>query len=166
MNEKQFVETYCYKCGTQRCEGIGTEWFEGCPKRWNLDGWGDPAAEIEKLQKQVLNLSMKIVRLNDTKEQETELHGEWINIDRTEMYTEAECSECRYKIISGRRGINALYCPHCGAKMDGKKPEENKVVDKSRCHKCVNEMHCPKYKDKEGKCLDYRRDAPDGGYYR
>ena len=30
MTEKQFVETYCHNCGTQRCEGIGTEWFDGC----------------------------------------------------------------------------------------------------------------------------------------
>ena len=30
MNDKEFIEKYCHNCGTQRCEGIGTEWFEGC----------------------------------------------------------------------------------------------------------------------------------------
>ena len=38
-------------------------------------------------------------------------------------------------------------------------------VNKSRCHKCVYEMTCLRNKDIEGKCPDYKRDAPDGGYY-
>lgn len=38
-------------------------------------------------------------------------------------------------------------------------------ADKSRCHKCVNEYRCSKTMDKEGECPDYKRDAPDGGYY-
>lgn len=29
-NEKEFVEHFCHNCGSQRCEGIGTVWFEGC----------------------------------------------------------------------------------------------------------------------------------------
>lgn len=37
--------------------------------------------------------------------------------------------------------------------------------DKSRCDKCVYEMTCYRNKDKDGKCPDYKRDAPDGGYY-
>ena len=28
--EKEFIEKYCHNCGSQRCEGIGTAWFEGC----------------------------------------------------------------------------------------------------------------------------------------
>ena len=27
---KEFTEHYCHNCGSQRCEGIGTEWFGGC----------------------------------------------------------------------------------------------------------------------------------------
>jgi hypothetical protein len=27
---KKFTQYYCYNCGSQRCEGVGTEWFEGC----------------------------------------------------------------------------------------------------------------------------------------
>ena len=30
VSPEQFVETYCHNCGSQRCEGIGTDWFEGC----------------------------------------------------------------------------------------------------------------------------------------
>lgn len=30
MNDKEFIEKYCHNCGTQRYEGIGTEWFDGC----------------------------------------------------------------------------------------------------------------------------------------
>ena len=28
---KEFVKKYCQWCGTQRCEGPGTEWANGCP---------------------------------------------------------------------------------------------------------------------------------------
>ena len=28
--EKQFVDRYCSKCGSQRCEGIKSDFFEGC----------------------------------------------------------------------------------------------------------------------------------------
>ena len=36
---------------------------------------------------------------------------------------------------------------------------------KSRCHKCVYELQCSRDKDNERNCPDYKRDAPDGGYY-
>lgn len=36
---------------------------------------------------------------------------------------------------------------------------------KPRCSKCVYELYCSKDKDNERKCPDYKRDAPDGGYY-
>ena len=29
-NEKEFIEHFCHNCGSQRCEGVGTEWFDGC----------------------------------------------------------------------------------------------------------------------------------------
>ena len=60
MNDKQFMETYCSACGTQRCEGIHSEWFEGCKYRWNHDKY-DAAAEIERLNKKIMNLAREIV---------------------------------------------------------------------------------------------------------
>lgn len=36
MNEKEFREKYCNMCGSQRCEGIHTEWFEGCKHKQEL----------------------------------------------------------------------------------------------------------------------------------
>lgn len=68
MNKKQFIETYCHNCGTQRCEGIDTEWFEGCPKRWNLDNYGDAAAEIEKLNNKIMDLANELIKSNATTE--------------------------------------------------------------------------------------------------
>ena len=93
MTEKQFIMTYCYNCGTQRCEGIGTEWFEGCPKRWNLDGYGDAAAEIERLNKKIIELGTKILKLTR--------HGEWIYWDglrgnHDQRIEDATCSKCGY----------------------------------------------------------------------
>lgn len=32
----EFMEKYCNDCGSQRCEGIGTMWFAGCPHRDEL----------------------------------------------------------------------------------------------------------------------------------
>ena len=66
MTEKKFIETYCHKCGTQRCEGTGTEWFEGCPYRWNLDGYGDAAKKIQELEKKIEQLGMKLVHLQNS----------------------------------------------------------------------------------------------------
>ena len=37
---------------------------------------------------------------------------------------------------------------------------------KPRCHKCIHEFQCSKDKDNDRNCPDYKRDAPDGGYYR
>lgn len=36
LNEEDFVNTYCNNCGSQRCEGIGTPWFEGCKHKQKL----------------------------------------------------------------------------------------------------------------------------------
>lgn len=41
----------------------------------------------------------------------------------------------------------------------------NYGTQKPRCNKCIHELNCSKDKDNERKCPDYKRDAPDGGYY-
>ena len=30
LTEEQFYNTHCKMCGSQRCEGVGTEWFDAC----------------------------------------------------------------------------------------------------------------------------------------
>jgi hypothetical protein len=35
-NEKEFIKHFCNHCGTQRCEGIHSEWFKGCVFKDNL----------------------------------------------------------------------------------------------------------------------------------
>ena len=37
LTEKEFVKLHCSKCGSQRCEGIGTEWFDGCRFKEHLN---------------------------------------------------------------------------------------------------------------------------------
>ena len=167
MNEKQFIEKYCHNCGTQRCEGIGTEWFERCSKRWNLDGYGDPAAEIKKLNDKIMELGNKILELRK--------HGEWRILDSTEYGVKAECTNCGYSTIFRRVDVGR-FCPDCGAEMDGKDIESKYLKDNltsamggpsnlSRCRKCVYETMCSHSKDYMGTCPDYVRDAPDGGFY-
>lgn len=35
-NPEEFAQHYCHNCGSQRCEGVGTEWFEGCQYKEHL----------------------------------------------------------------------------------------------------------------------------------
>lgn len=69
MDDKTFEQTYCFKCGTQRCEGIGTEWFKGCKYRWNHDSY-DAATEIEKLNKQIMNMAADLKETNRSRNME------------------------------------------------------------------------------------------------
>lgn len=36
LTEEQFYKKHCQMCGSQRCEGIGTDWFEGCTYKEEL----------------------------------------------------------------------------------------------------------------------------------
>ena len=60
MNDEKFIETYCHNCGSQRCEGIGTEWFEGCKYKWDHDSY-DSAAEIECLNGKIMLMAKEIL---------------------------------------------------------------------------------------------------------
>lgn len=117
MTEKQFITTYCHNCGTQRCEGIGTEWFEGCPKRWNLDGYGDAAAEIEQLNKKVMELASKLTlgKIGTLKATTA-----WVHNIRLEC---VECTHCGYRwVMETDYDLEFYqeqwsYCPFCGATL-------------------------------------------------
>lgn len=37
-DKQEFISKYCRNCGSQRCEGIDTEWFEGCGYKEHLNG--------------------------------------------------------------------------------------------------------------------------------
>lgn len=37
LSQEEFYEQYCCNCGSQRCEGIGTEWFDGCQFKDHLN---------------------------------------------------------------------------------------------------------------------------------
>jgi len=41
LTEEEFLKKFCYKCGSQRCEGIGTDWFDGCQYKDFLKKEGD-----------------------------------------------------------------------------------------------------------------------------
>ena len=48
LSKAEFVETYCLNCGSQRGEGIGTDWFEGCQHKNEL-------AETEETQNESMD---------------------------------------------------------------------------------------------------------------
>lgn len=114
MNEQQFIETYCHGCGTQRCEGPGTEWFEGCQKRWNLEGM-DPASEIERLNTKIMELSVKLVKSKPM------VRGEWL-VTEYPTHIDVECSACKTSFYIHKRGQYRIdrseFCPECGANME------------------------------------------------
>ena len=123
MDKQQFVETYCTNCGTQRCEGIDSEWFDGCQYKWNLDGL-DPATKIMELEKQVLDLASKLASANKT-------HSFW-EVQRTSQIIHIKCKCCNYtkrfdrldSITEENVAIvdpflqEYMHCPNCGSVMD------------------------------------------------
>ena len=61
--------------------------------------------------------------VNTCPTQDPTQHGRWIQSSGTE-YLEVSCSECGYKVNYFWSGWqDALYCPKCGARMDGDKNE-------------------------------------------
>ena len=148
MNEKQFIETYCHKCGTQRCEGIGTEWFEGCPKRWNLDGQ-DPATEIQRLNDKIYELGTKILNTQKDFIDGLSKLDPYI-VDGTVMF---------------ELGSYIEFLKQMGAQTGDALNKHYQIGTKSRCHKCIHELVCAKNSDNEGKCKSYKRDPKDGGFY-
>ena len=107
-------------------------------------------------------------------------HGEWIITDHTEYCVEVKCSVCGAEGIFSHHQRKPKRCPECGTYMDryihvfnmgsyeskyNDIKKDTSLTDKSRCRKCVYEMTCFKDRDFEGTCPNYKRDAPDGGYY-
>lgn len=41
LTESEFIREYCHRCGSQRCEGIGTDWFDGCQFKDRLMSKGE-----------------------------------------------------------------------------------------------------------------------------
>lgn len=170
MNKDQFIETYCHNCGTQRCEGIDSEWFEGCEKRWNFDDM-DPAAEIKRLNDKIMELAGKLVNMKPVK------HGEWIRLSEPCIVDgikqiHVECSNCKIqRYIPAVEQHGYYFCNNCGARMDGGNSNARKDWNKQdgikepRCHKCVYEITCKCNRDYDRKCPDYKRDPKDGGFY-
>ena len=136
MNDKLFIEAYCHNCGTQRCEGIHSEWFEGCRYRWNHDSY-DAATEIERLNRQIMEMARKMAgrKCNDEEELFTnveehcrnylskQIEAEWVPIEKlstnwgVSIIHHYECSNC--KIVEYTN--NHKYCSNCGAKMIGRR---------------------------------------------
>ena len=127
MNKEQFVEKYCFGCGSQRCEGIDSEWGEGCQYRWNLDGM-DPAAEIERLNKKIMELSTQIVRLTKDKENSKIIYNQSVVQQIKELLKQEpdENTEKGIQILNqmfvkdgDRYRVNPYYITHRKDELDG-----------------------------------------------
>lgn len=49
LTEDEFYEKYCQMCGSQRCEGIGTSWFDGCGYKYELKGYEESKMQENSL---------------------------------------------------------------------------------------------------------------------
>ena len=47
-------------------------------------------------------------------------HGKWNFVRILNHLVYCECSKCKGKVYDHAKYRQYLYCPHCGAKMDGK----------------------------------------------
>lgn len=112
MTEEAFIKEHCCCCGSQRCEGIGTAWFEGCVYKWDLDGM-QPAKEINRLNLRVMKLAHELAAVNLNKS------GKWIKEyegNGWNSWDNLTCSLCETKFVNPTFPMN--FCPKCGAKME------------------------------------------------
>ena len=58
---------------------------------------------------------LEAIEMRETLDYAPVVHGEWIRQDDT--YTKFQCGECKSKNFDRRW----VFCPLCGAKMDGEK---------------------------------------------
>ena len=103
MNDKQFIETYCQNCGTQRCGGIGTEWFEGCKYKWNHDSY-DAASESERSNNKIMTMAREKI-------------GQSEQIIHTYITTSdyvIVCPNCEDSFERKYYQRPYSYCPSCG----------------------------------------------------
>lgn len=114
MTEKEFVEKHCKMCGTQRCEGIGTEWFDGCGYRNELDGYEDKnehidIEEINRIYKHINHLFNKQVktRISTTDTNGSIIYG-WI-CPRCGKVLAPDVKECTCKSEPKSNINNSFY---------------------------------------------------------
>ena len=132
MNDKQFIETYCQNCGTQRCGGIGTEWFEGCKYKWNHDSY-DAASEIERLNNKIMTMARE--KIGQSECQKIVEGGTYL-----EHYNEGSVN-ARYKAIV-----------ECIAAWENANQPTTVEGIPDHCTKCKSIDHC----------IDYVMNYPNG----
>ena len=74
----------------------------------------------------ILDKIVEIINRTPAADVQEVKHGKWNYIPET-FYTIATfvCSVCKHYQLSPHAERDYLYCPVCGAKMDGKENEEN-----------------------------------------
>lgn len=41
LTKEEFYKKHCCMCGSQRCEGMDSDWFDGCQHRYELENYTD-----------------------------------------------------------------------------------------------------------------------------
>lgn len=99
------------------------------------------------LREEVINYLDGLSNVNGVTPSEYMDHIDDIVEKLADYRTEGECGDQIYEVLcslSGKIKASRTY-PRCG--------------------KCAHETRCAKRFDYDGKCPDYKRDAPDGGFY-
>ena len=95
--------------------------IEGCG---DCDVYSQPVVYGTRLG---LEYSKSLVETAETVDAQEVRHGRWHTIRETTDSKTTECTACMKSFFFMRKGqlnIDLMsYCPHCGAKMDGKEAE-------------------------------------------
>lgn len=107
LTKEEFIERHCRSCGSQRCEGVDFEWFDGCKEK---DGVMMHVSKAEFIGGK---------EADDAYKKLCELTGlEWDTVIMCEdamPYCDMvfECSVCGNIDTDGK----PKYCSECGAKI-------------------------------------------------
>lgn len=70
FNQEEFIRRFCHTCGSQRCEGIGTEWFEGCKHKHRLKSYAPWTYETGREEPEILGSGSQWYSVIKSKDEE------------------------------------------------------------------------------------------------
>lgn len=114
MTKEEFVEKHCKLCNIQKCEGVGTDWFNICHYKNELDGYKDKnehidIEEINRIYKHINDLFNKQVkaRISTTDTNGSIIYG-WI-CPRCGKVLAPDVKECTCKPEPKSNADNLFY---------------------------------------------------------
>ena len=155
-SEDDFIEKYCKGCGSQRCEGPGTPWFDGCSYKWNFPGV-DAASEVARLNELVNTLASKIVQLTTKPEGAT--NYEQFSLMSVHQLAKWLDENGKFDNSPWCTWFNNTYCSKCDVVKISKEESKEKLgfelfdfIDSTECTYCELTKECRFFPGRETPC--------------